>query len=118
MGIAHIAVQFCLRCQRCYRVDDYDIHCAGTYHRFRDLQPLLTVIRLVDIQVVHIHTDICRIDRIQCMLSVDKTGNAAPLLYLCDHMQGNRSLTGRFRTIDLDHTSLGNAAQTKSDIQT
>ena len=51
------------------------------------------------------------------MLRIDKSGDAVPLLRLCDHMQCNRSLTTGFRTIDFDDTSAGNTAEPQRNIQ-
>ncbi len=63
MAVSHIAVDLRLRNQCRYRVHDDDIHCAGTDHGLCNLEGLLAVVRLRDVEVVNIHTDILRIDR-------------------------------------------------------
>ena len=51
------------------------------------------------------------------MLSINKPGNTACLLHLCDHVQGNRRLTTGFRSIDLNDPSLGNPTKAKGNIK-
>ena len=93
MGIPHVAIDLRLRYQRSNRVHDHDIHGTGTHHRLTDLKCLLSAVRLGDIEVIDIHTDIPRIDRIQCMLRIDETCNPAALLNLCNRMQRHGGLT-------------------------
>ena len=66
------------RHQRGHRVDNYNIDRAGTDHRLRDLQRLVAAVRLGDVQLVNIDADVLRIHRIQRMLRIDKSGDAAP----------------------------------------
>ena len=117
MGISHISFDLCSWHQGGHRVHDDNIHSAGTDHGLCDLQSLLSVIGLRDVQIVDIHTDIFCIGRIQSMLCIDKSGNAASLLDLCHHMESHGSLTAGFRPVDLYDPSLGNAAHSQSDIQ-
>ena len=117
MGITHIAVDLRLGHQGRHRVHDHDIHRAGANHCLCDLQGLLAVIRLGDIEVVNIHADILRVNGIQGMLRINKAGNASPLLYLRHHMKGNGGLTAGLRTVNLDHTSLGDTSQSQGNIQ-
>ena len=86
MAVSHIALNLCLRDKCCNRVNDHDIHRTGTYHRLSDLKCLLTVIRLGNIKIVDINTDVLRIDRIKRMLCINETGDSASLLYFCNHM--------------------------------
>ena len=86
MGISHISLDLGLRYQSGNGIHDHDIHGTGTHHGLRDLQSLLAVIRLGNIKIVNIHTDITRIHGIERMLGVDKSGDAAALLYLSNHM--------------------------------
>ena len=86
MAVSHVTVNLRLRHKRCHRVHYDDIHRAGTHHGLRDLQRLLTAIRLGYVKVVDIHPDILRIDRIQGMFRINKSRDAAPLLYFRDHM--------------------------------
>ena len=51
------------------------------------------------------------------MLSIHKGYLAAHLLCLCQNVQSQGGLTGGFRSIDLNNTSLGNTADTQGGIQ-
>ena len=51
------------------------------------------------------------------MLRVDEARDAAPLLDLRHHVQGDGGLTGRFRSVDLHHAALRHAAKSQSQIQ-
>ena len=118
MGIPHLSVNLCLWNESCNRVHDHDIHSTGTNHGLCDLQSLLSVIRLRNIKIINIYANIPGINRIQCMLRVNKARNTAPFLYFCHHMERNRGLTGRLRTVYLDNPSLGDTAQSQCNIQT
>ena len=118
MGIAHVAFNLGLRNQGCYGVHDDDIHRAGTNHGLRDLQSLLAVIRLGNVKIVNVYADILRIYRVKGMLRVDEASDTAALLYLCHHVQGHRGLTTGLRAIDLDDTSLRDAAQSQRQVKT
>ena len=86
MAVSHITVNLGLGYQCGYGVHYDNVNGSGAYHGLRDLQCLLTVIRLGNVQVVNIYADVLRIDRIQSMLSIDESGNTASFLYFCDHM--------------------------------
>ena len=51
------------------------------------------------------------------MLCVDEACNPASLLDLGHHVQCNRGLTGRLRSIDLNDPALGYAAQAQRNVQ-
>ena len=89
----------------------------STAHRLGNLQRLLAVVRLGYVEIVDIHADIARIHRIQRMLRIDKSRDPAALLHLGYHMQSHSRLTARLRTVDLNDTSLRNAAKTERDVQ-
>ena len=86
MGITHIPVYLRLRHQRRHRVHDYDVNGAGSHHGLRDLQCLFAVIRLRNVKIVNVYADILGIYRIQRVLGVDKSRDAASLLHFCHHM--------------------------------
>ena len=117
MGITHLAVNLCLRNQCGNRVHNHDIDRTGAHHRLGNLKSLLAVVRLGDIQIIDINTDLLRICRIECMLCIDKSSDTASLLYFCHHMQGNRRLTTGLRSVYLDDSSLRNTAQSQCNIQ-
>ena len=52
------------------------------------------------------------------MLRIDEASDTAALLYLCHHVQGHRGLTTGLRAIDLDDTSLRDAAQSQRQVKT
>ena len=52
------------------------------------------------------------------MLRINKSGDAASLLYLCHRMQCNRRLTTGFRSVDLYDTSLRQTTDSKRQIKT
>ena len=116
MGIAHIAVDLRLRNKRRYRVHDHDIDSTGAHHCFRDLQRLLAVIRLGDIEIVDINSDILRVYRIESVFSVDKSGDPAALLDFRYHMESDRCFTTGLRSVDLNDTSFRKAAKSESNI--
>ena len=51
------------------------------------------------------------------MLRIDKSGDTAALLDFRHHMQGNSRLSAGLRSVDLNNSSLGNAAKAKRDIK-
>ena len=87
MGVSHLTVNFRLGRQSRHRVNDNDIDRARADHRLTDLEGLLAGIRLGNIQVVDIDTDILRVDGIERVLRVDKARYAAPLLNLRNHVE-------------------------------
>ena len=117
MAVSHLSLDLCLGNQGCNRVHDYNIQSAGAHHSLSDLQSLFSVIRLRNIKIVDIHTDIFCINRIKRMLRINKSRNSAAFLNLCNHMQGNGCFTTGFRSIDLNNTSLGHAAYSKGNIK-
>ena len=118
MAVAHVAVDLCLGNQRSHGIHYHNVQGSGTNHGFRDLERLLSVVRLGYVQVIHVHTDILRIHRIQRMFRIDKSRNAPALLNLGNHMEGDRGFTAGFRSVDLDHPALGNSSESQRYIET
>ena len=85
--------------------------------RVCDLQRLFAGIRLGNQHGVNIHADTGGIVRVKRVLGVDECDLAAALLRLCDDMQCKRRFTGGFRTVDLDNSALGYAADTERGIE-
>ena len=117
MGIAHFALDLGLGDHGRHRVDDHDIHRAGTNQRFADFQGLLAGIGLGDQQLVNIHAQIFGVNGVQGMLHIDENGGAAALLGFGHHMQGHGGLTAGFRPVDLDDSAAGQAADAQCHIQ-
>ena len=116
MEISHIALNLRLRHERRDRVHNDDVHGTASHHGLGDLERLLTGVRLGDVKVVDIDPDVLCVDRIQCVLGIDKARNAAALLHFRNHVQRDRGLTGGLRSVDLDDTSLRNAAESQREI--
>jgi len=118
MTVSHISIDLCFRNQCRYRVNNNDIQCTGTYHRLKDLQRLLSTVRLGNVKFINIYTDIFCIYRIQCMLCINEPCNSSTLLSFCNHMQSNGRLTTGFRTIHFDNTSTRYSTNPQCNIQT
>ena len=117
MGIPHLSVYLLSGDKGCHGVHNNDIHRAGAYHGLGNFQRLLAGIRLRDIEVIHIYPDVSGIHRIQGMLCVNKACDAAALLYLRHHVQGDSGFSGGFRSVNLYNSSPRNSADPKRDIQ-
>ena len=117
MRITHLAVDLGLWYQGCNRVHDDNVYCTGADHGLGNLQRLLAVVRLGNVKVVDVHTDVLRVYRVQGMLSVDETGNTAALLHLSYHMERYGCFTTGLRSVDLDDTALRHTAKAQCDIQ-
>ncbi len=105
MRVAHVSVDLRLGNQRSYGVNNNNVDRAGPHHGFRDLKGLFSAVRLGDIQIIDIDADILRIDRVQSMLGIDESGDAAALLHLGDHVQRQGCFTGGFRPVYLHDSS-------------
>jgi len=103
MGVAHVALDLGLRRERGNRIDDDDIHGAGT--------------RLGNQQFLHVDAQLLRVERIQRMLGIDEGRGAALLLALGQHLQRQRGLARGFRAIDLDHPPLRQATDAQGNVQ-
>ena len=117
MRISHLSINLCLGYQSSHGIYNHDINGARTNHSLCNLQCLLSIIGLRNIQIIYIYTNILCIYGIQGMLRINKAGNSSPLLYLRNHMEGNRRLTARLRSIDLNHSPLRYSAQSQRNIQ-
>ena len=117
MGISHVTVNLGLRHQCRHRVDHQNVDGTGAHHGLRNLQGLFAGIRLGNVEIVNVYTDILRILGIQRMLGIDKARNTAPLLYLGHRMKRQCGLTGGLRSVDLNDTALREAAGAQRDIQ-
>ena len=76
----------------------------------RDLQRLLAVVRLRHQQIVHVHAELSRIDRIERVFRVDERRLPAHLLRFGDDMQRQRRLAARFRAVNFNHAPARHAA--------
>ena len=99
--VAHVAVDLGPGHQRRHGVDDDDVDGVGAHQRLGDLQRLLARVRLGDQQLVDVDAELLGVDRVERVLGVDEGGDAAQLLRLRDHVQGQRGLAGGLRPVDL-----------------
>ncbi len=51
------------------------------------------------------------------MLGIDEGGDAARALHVRDRVEGQRRLTGRLRTVDLDDAATGQATDAEGDVE-
>ena len=117
VAVAHLAVEFRLGNQRGHRIHHQHVDLAGGDQVRRDFERLLAVIRLRNQQVVHIHAEFPRVGRIEGVFHVDERRDAAGLLRLGDHLQGDGGFTGRLRPENLIDTAAREAAHAQRSVQ-
>ena len=115
--IAHLAIKLRLRNQRRHRVHHQHIDRTRPHQRLDNLQRLLAIVRLRDQQIVDVHAQLPRIQRIERMLGIHKRRQPARLLRLGDDLQRNRRLARRLRPKDLNHPPPRNPAHTQRRIK-
>ena len=110
LRFAHLAFDLGARHQRGHRVDDDDVDAVGADQHLDDLERLLAVVGLRHQQVVEIDAELLRVGGVERVLGVDEGRQAAGLLRLRDHLQRQRRLARRLRSVDLDHAAARHAA--------
>ena len=104
VAVAHIAFDFRLRSQSRDRVDDDDIDRTRADQILCDFKRLFSRIRLRYPKVVDIDAEAFRILRIEGVLRVDKSCDAAELLRFGDRVESERRLSRRLRSVHFDDT--------------
>ena len=117
MAVAHVALDLGLRHECGDGVDDDDVDGAAAHERIDDVECLLARIRLGDQQIIDVDAEFGGVDRVERMLRIDEGRDAAVLLCLRDHVQGDRRLPGRLRAVDLDDAAARDAADAKGDVE-
>src|ERR1700722_5418648 len=117
LHLAHLTFDLRLRRERSDGVDDDDVDGARAYEHVSDLERLLSRVGLRHEQVVDVHAELLGVNRVERMLRVDESRRAAITLHFRNHLQGERGLTGRLRTIDLDDPPLRQTAYAQRDIE-
>ena len=117
MAVAHVALDLGLRHECGDGVDDDDVDGTAAHERVDDIECLLARIRLGDQEIIDVDAELRGVDRVERVLGIDEGGDAAVLLCLRDHVQGNRRLTGRLRAIDLDDAAARDAADAEGDVE-
>ena len=85
--------------------------------RLRDVEALLTGVRLRNQQAVDVNAERLGVDRVERVLRVDECRRAAELLRLCYAVQRDRGLTGGLRSINLDDTAARQAADAEREVE-
>ncbi len=93
-AVTHVAFEFSARRQGRDRVDDEHVDGAGSHQRIGDLQGLLAGVRLGNQKLVNIDTQLAGVDRIDRMLGVDETADAAGFLGLGNNVEREGRLAG------------------------
>jgi len=117
MRVTHLALDLGPRHERGDGVDDDDVDGVGADQHLRDLESLLTRVRLRDEEVVHIHIQLSGVADVEGVLRVDECGDTALLLGVRDHLQTDRRLPGRFRSIDFRDPTPGHAADADRGVE-
>ena len=118
IGVSHFTLDFRSRNKSRNGVDNDQVNCRTANESLCDFKTLLTAVRLGNEKGVNIYAKRTSIYRIKRMLSIDKCSNTACLLNFSCNVERNRSLTGRFRTVDLNDSALRNAADTERNVKT
>jgi hypothetical protein len=73
---------------------------------------------LRDQQFTDVDAELPRVHGVERILGVDVGRGAAGFLHLRNHLQAERRLAGRFRTVDLDDTTARQATDAERDVET
>ena len=117
VAVAHLALDFGFRHERCDGVDDDEVDGTAADERLDDVERLLAAVRLRNQQVVDVDAEVLRIDRVERMLGIDECRDAAVLLRLGNHMQRDRRLARRLRAVDFNDASARDAADAERDVE-
>ena len=117
MRVAHLALDLGLGHERRDRVDDDHVERARSDEHVGDLERLLPRVGLGDVELVDVHADGRRVDRVHRVLGVDVRAHAAVALGLGDHVHGERGLAGRLRAVDLDDPAAGQPADAEGEVE-
>src|SRR6266480_2384323 len=117
MAVAHLALDLSLRGQRRDRVDGDDVEGAGADQQLRDLERLLTRVRLGDEQVVDVHPDVLGIGGVHRVLGVDERADAAAPLRLGYDVVDEGRLARGLGAEDLDDPAAWQAADSQSEVE-
>ena len=107
VGVAHLALNFCLGHQGRDRVDDDNVDAARADQHVGNFEGLLARVGLRDQQGIGVHAQGASVDGVERVLSVDEGRVAAGLLGVRNGVQSNRGFTGGFGAVDLNDTPAG-----------
>ena len=115
--IAHFAFELGPGRERSDRIHHHDIDAAGAHQRVGDFEGLFTGVGLRDQELIDVDAQFLGIAGIERVFRIHIGGNAAFLLDLGHHVQGQGRLAGGFRTIDLDHPPTGETTDAERDVE-
>ena len=115
--ITHVAFDFRFRSQCSYRVNNDDVDSRRTNQLFRNLQRLLSVIRLRDIKIIDIYAQFRCVETVESMLGINESSNTAGLLCFSNGVDSQCCLTGRLRAIDFDDSTSRVTSNAKCHVQ-
>ena len=116
-AIAHVAFNLLLRRECCDGVDNDDVDGCRADELIGNLECLFAVVGLRNQKAVHVDTQLLCIEAVEGMLGIDECCDATLLLCFGDGMDGERGLTTRLRSVDLDDASLRISAYAECGIQ-
>ncbi len=108
--VAHLALNLLLGRQGCHRVNDQYVDGRRANQLVGYLKSLLAVVGLRDVEVGNVYAQLLSIETVEGVFRIDEGGYTAGLLGLGNGVDGQRGLTGRLRTVNLDDAPLGVAA--------
>ena len=117
MRITHFTIDFGFGNKCCNRIDYNNINCTGTNHGLCDFKCLFSAVRLRNIQIINIYTNVLCVYRVKCMFCINKSGNTASFLHFRNHMKRHGRFTAGFRSVYFNDSTFWNPAKPKCNIQ-
>ena len=102
VGITHLSFDLGLRHESRDGVDDDQVDGTGTDQHVGDLERLLSCVGLRHEERIDVDAELLRVVGVEGVLRVDERGDPAGALAVRDGVQGQRRLTRRLRSVDLD----------------
>ena len=99
------------------RVDDDHVDRVRLDEHFGDLHRFFAVAGLADEQRSEVDAELLGPARVEGVFGVDEGGDAAGLLGLGDHVQGERGLAARFGAEDFDDAAARKALAAEGDVE-
>jgi hypothetical protein len=98
-------------------VDHQNVDLAGADEVRRDFERLLAEVGLRYQEVIDVHAELFRVDRVERVLDVDEGRDAALLLRFGDHLERDGGFAGRLRTEDFVDAAAREAAHAQSGVE-
>ncbi|CAH0275531.1 hypothetical protein SRABI128_03506 [Microbacterium sp. Bi128] len=117
MGVTHLALDLGLGNEGGDGVDDDEVDGAGTDQHVGDLERLLTGVGLRHEKRIDVDAELLGVLGVERVLGIDEGGDTPGALRVGDRVQGERRLTRRLRTVDLDDAAAGKPADPQSGVE-